>query len=404
VLVGLLRYRRQELDGPTDGIVYAAMVGLGFATMENVGYYINALVQPEVGGIKLLGLTFVLRGVLSPLAHPMFTSMTGIGVAYAASHRHAWWALPVGWVGAMVLHGTWNGLSAFGLDGLGLAYVLLFFVLIALIVVLVRDRRRIVGLIRRCLPGYIPTGLVSWQDVSMLSTLRGRRTARNWAFASGGLSSANAMADYQLAATELALLHQRAERRVIDPGRFEERRHDLLGLMKLARDAFLSRRPQPPVPPWAPQGHSGFTQPNAVVAPMPPPGFQQWHQPPPGSGPAGPPSEAGGWATPPPYPGQYAPGQYSPGQHGPGRHAAGGHGGAATPPRRAGSVGTAGNFRLTRDLGRVCHGGPPAWSEESRHVSGAERAPCRIQPVPAARMVRRPRAGESAGGGADSAA
>ncbi|NUO98799.1 MAG: PrsW family intramembrane metalloprotease, partial [Nonomuraea sp.] len=31
VLLGLLRFRRAELDGPTDGIIYASMVGLGFA-------------------------------------------------------------------------------------------------------------------------------------------------------------------------------------------------------------------------------------------------------------------------------------------------------------------------------------------------------------------------------------
>jgi RsiW-degrading membrane proteinase PrsW (M82 family) len=357
VLVGLLRYRRQELDGPTDGIVYASMVGLGFAAMENVGYYIDALVRPEVGGVKLLGITFVLRGVLSPLAHPMFTSMTGIGVAYAASHRRAWWALPLGWIGAMVLHGTWNGLSAFGLDGLGLAYVVLFFVLIGLIVVLVRDRHRIVGLIRRCLPGYIPTGLVTWQDVSMLSTLRARRIARNWAGSTGGRRSATAMADYQLAATELALLHQRAERGVIDPGRFEERRQALLGLMQTARNTFLSYRPAPPLPPWAPQGHSGFTQPNAVRAPMPPPGLHEW-QPPPGTpgspagpygpGPADPPGPPPGspWGppgSPPTQPGTPGPteappyysGPHTPGRHGPGRHASGHHTGGQKPPGEA---------------------------------------------------------------------
>src|SRR5579859_6153495 len=34
-LLGMLWWRRDELDGPTDGIVYATMVGLGFAMMEN---------------------------------------------------------------------------------------------------------------------------------------------------------------------------------------------------------------------------------------------------------------------------------------------------------------------------------------------------------------------------------
>ena len=73
------------------------MVGLGFAMIENVGYYINALVSPERGGIALLGYTFVLRGVLSPLLHPIFTSMTGLGVAYAARPHgaaSAKWAVP----------------------------------------------------------------------------------------------------------------------------------------------------------------------------------------------------------------------------------------------------------------------------------------------------------------------
>lgn len=277
VLILLLRLRRQELDGPTDGIIYAAMVGLGFAMMENISYYIGALLKPEIGGAQLLGVTFVVRGVLSPFAHPIFTSMTGIGVAYAASHRRGWWAIPVGWFGAMLLHGTWNGLSALGLAGVGIAYGILFCVFIALIVVLVRDRRRIVGLIRRCLPGYVRTGLVTPQDVAMLSKLRSRRRARNWARVTGGRLAAAAMTDYQLAATELAMLHQRAERGVIDPVTFERRRLDLLALMHAARIAFLSRRPQPPLPPWATRGPSGFIQREAFRAPVPPPGF-----PPPG--------------------------------------------------------------------------------------------------------------------------
>src|SRR3984885_2352534 len=133
ILIILLWRRRQELDGPTDGIIYAAMVGLGFAMTENLGYYIDALVRPEVGGVKLLGMTFVLRGVLSPFAHPIFTSMTGIGVAYAATHRHGRWAIGVGLLAAMLLHGLWNALTALGLAGLAIAYPVLACVFIGLI-------------------------------------------------------------------------------------------------------------------------------------------------------------------------------------------------------------------------------------------------------------------------------
>src|ERR1017187_2800395 len=258
VLIVLLWRRRQELDGPTDGIIYAAMVGLGFAMTENLGYYIDALVRPEVGGVRLLGITFVLRGVLSPFAHPIFTSMTGIGVAYAATHRHGRWAIAVGLLAAMFLHGMWNALTALGLAGLAIGYAVLACVFAGLIGVIIADRRRIVRLIWRFLPVYEPTGLVTEADLRMLSTLRGRRAARQWARSTGGRAAATAMADYQLAATELALAHLRQERGVIAPGPFEERRRALLRAVGPARGAFFKQQPEPPQPPWAARSGSGF--------------------------------------------------------------------------------------------------------------------------------------------------
>ena len=234
VLVWLLWRRRQELDGPTDGIIYAAMVGLGFAMMENVGYYISALARPEVGGVPLLGVSFVFRGVLAPLAHPMFTSMTGIGVAYAATHRRGGWALAAGLAGAMFLHGLWNGLTSLGLRGIILAYGLLACVLVVLITVIVADRRRILGLIRRYLPAYQDSGLVTEADLRMLCTLRERREARRWARRTGGRPLARAIVAYQLAATELALAHERAYRGGATPEEFEERRRALTGVMASA--------------------------------------------------------------------------------------------------------------------------------------------------------------------------
>jgi protease PrsW len=271
VLIGLLWRRRAELDGPTDGVIYAAMVGLGFAMMENVGYYINALITPQDGGVALLGFTFVLRGVLSPLLHPIFTSMTGLGVAYAASHRRAGWAVPAGWLAAMLLHGVWNGLSVYGTAGLVAAYLIMFCVLAGIVAVLVADRRRVVGLIRHYLPAYAATGLVTADDITMLASLRLRRRARNWARTTGGLPAAAAMGDYQLAATELALLHAKADRGVVTPAMFGRRQHDLLGLMHVARKAFLSCQSAaaPPPAPWAPSDGSGFARDTVRPAPLP---------------------------------------------------------------------------------------------------------------------------------------
>jgi RsiW-degrading membrane proteinase PrsW (M82 family) len=261
VLFWLLWRRRQEFDGPTDGIMYAAMVGLGFAMMENVGYYIGALLRPEVGGVELLGFTFVFRGLLSPFAHPAFTAMTGIGVAYAATHRRGGWAAVTGLLGAMTLHGLWNGLATYGLPGIAAAYLLVACVLVALVAVVVVDRRRVVRLIWRFLPAYQPAGVVTGADLRMLSTLRGRRQARLWARRTSGRAAAHAMTDYQLAATELALCHQRAERGLIDVARFDERSRGLLALMAAARDSFLGRPAGPGSPPWARHERGGYPRP-----------------------------------------------------------------------------------------------------------------------------------------------
>ena len=66
------------------------------------------------------------------------------------------------------------------------------------------------------------------------------------------------MGDYQLAATELALLHDKAGRGVVSAPEFLDRQHDLLGLMHMAREAFLARRDAPTPTPWALPGGSGF--------------------------------------------------------------------------------------------------------------------------------------------------
>lgn len=260
VLFGLLWFRRDEIDGFVDGIVYAALVAIGFAMMENVTYYMRAY---EEGGAGQLQGVFVLRGIFSPLGHPLFTSMTGLGVAYAATHRGAGRVVApiVGLLAAMTLHGLWNASTVLGLSGLAAVYALGFCILIALIVVVVVERRRTVQLINRYLPSYYDTGLVTPQDVWMLCRIPARRAARQWARSVGGRPATRAMADYQLATTELVLLHRRAERGTIDPARYQQRHEALLGLMAMARQAFLRAPVRPVTPPWAGRGPSGFHRP-----------------------------------------------------------------------------------------------------------------------------------------------
>ncbi len=251
ILFGMLWFRRHEIDGWTDGVIYAAVVALGFAAVENVSYFITAA---QTGA---LGPTFVLRAVVSPLLHPLCTALTGLGVASAAMTARGPRRVlaPLGGlVAAIALHALWNGSTGFGPVGLGVAYLAGFGVLVTLVVVLVKDRKRMVTTIARHLAPYQPTGLVAPPDLAMLSTLGARRKAREWARRTGGAGAARAMRDYQQAATELALLHDRVARGVVEPWRVEGQRRALLTLMGVTRRAFLARVPAAPGGPGGAHG------------------------------------------------------------------------------------------------------------------------------------------------------
>jgi RsiW-degrading membrane proteinase PrsW (M82 family) len=70
---------RRELNDLMDGFVYGAMVGLGFAVVEDV-YYFVAQFEGGVGGV-LVG--FFVRVVAAGLyGHVLYTGLAGIGIAY----------------------------------------------------------------------------------------------------------------------------------------------------------------------------------------------------------------------------------------------------------------------------------------------------------------------------------
>lgn len=107
----------------------------------------------------------------------------------------------------------------------------------ALLGILVSDRRRLVRLILIHLPAYAPTGLVGAGEIAMLASLQARHRARVRARARAGLSAGLVMGDYQLAATELALLRAKAEAGIVTGVPFARRERDLIGLMRAARDS-----------------------------------------------------------------------------------------------------------------------------------------------------------------------
>jgi hypothetical protein len=118
----------------------------------------------------------------------------------------------------------------------------------ALAVVLLMIRRERIATIARilaCMKEYLPTGLVTNADLTMLSSLKQRKQTRDWARANRGKQGFIAMRDYQLACTELSELHDRASRGQVTPQEFQTQQQNLLALMKFARDAFLGPAPAP---------------------------------------------------------------------------------------------------------------------------------------------------------------
>jgi RsiW-degrading membrane proteinase PrsW (M82 family) len=94
-----------------DGIVLGAAVGFGFAALESAGYAFNALFTAN--GLSLLNLveTEVLRGILAPVGHGLWTAILG-GVLFAAAAGRGRLRLTGGVVGGYllvaVLHGLWD--------------------------------------------------------------------------------------------------------------------------------------------------------------------------------------------------------------------------------------------------------------------------------------------------------
>ena len=105
-LVWLLRHRRDQIHGALDAAMYAMCVGIGFAAVENVQYYAAALQKSA----PMLAATVIQRGLVTPLAHPLFTFATALGIASAANRRApALIGYPIlGYACAVSAHSLWN--------------------------------------------------------------------------------------------------------------------------------------------------------------------------------------------------------------------------------------------------------------------------------------------------------
>jgi hypothetical protein len=200
---------KRAFDGPVDGIVYGALVGAGFAFTENIQYFAISLI--EGGGVQLTA-TFVMRGLMSPFAHAMFTALTGFAMGLAARRHASTGAVvgsgAIGLLGAMLLHGFWNGSATFG--NFFVLYVTLQVPLfIGFILAIVALRREEARLTRERLGEYAAAGWFTPEEVTMLATPAGRKVGLAWAAGLRG-DRRSLMREFIKDATALAAVRQRA--------------------------------------------------------------------------------------------------------------------------------------------------------------------------------------------------
>ena len=172
-----------------DGIVYAGMVGIGFAFTENILYLAAAYNGTDgmgPGGVEELGVTFLIRCVASPFAHPLFTAFTGIGVGIAITSRSG--AVRVlapllGYACAVVAHALWNGstLLAGGAGFFGVYLLVMVPVFISLAALAIWARTREARILEGALNDAALRGLMPYGDIPHIVDLGARRRARQFA-------------------------------------------------------------------------------------------------------------------------------------------------------------------------------------------------------------------------------
>ncbi len=207
-------WKKEEFDNITDGILYAAMLGLGFAMTENVIYYGRAFLEEGFSGSLSL---FSLRGLALPFLHPLCTSLTGIGFGWSRQTTRPWvkWIAPVtGFFLAISLHAIWNLSATF--DFWVLAYAIILVPTLIGVYILVKiTHKREARILQQFLQPELNSGLLTPDRFFELHNLKEQRRTAWRAFRSGGIKAWRKRMKFHQLGGELAFHRWRASRGLV---------------------------------------------------------------------------------------------------------------------------------------------------------------------------------------------
>jgi RsiW-degrading membrane proteinase PrsW (M82 family) len=111
VLFLIFRYAADEFDDALDGLIYGAMVGIGFAMTENATYFFRHDPASDINS-QMHTFQFLLRVILLGLTgHATYTALIGLGLGLSrqTSRRPLQILFPVlGLLLAILAHALWN--------------------------------------------------------------------------------------------------------------------------------------------------------------------------------------------------------------------------------------------------------------------------------------------------------
>jgi RsiW-degrading membrane proteinase PrsW (M82 family) len=239
-VVGVFWIAGREIDGPLDGMIYGAMVGFGFAATENALFF---LTSGSVG--ELLTMVF-LRAMVFGWLHAMFTSFSGLGLAFAKYSRNTWTSTFRGLAGlslAVLFHSVHNiGLVAARASPAYLLLSLLFYGIGVLLILmlsigsLVRERQTI----RRYLQPYVLAGVLSTRQWDAAGSLRARLASEWQAVGKMDFKLYRRIGRIHTVCAELAFKEKQRQLWGPEPGGDEEIAHLALEMRNLLQNPSIS--------------------------------------------------------------------------------------------------------------------------------------------------------------------